>query len=314
MEIRNDERSDTVLATRPYGSLESFLSNAKRTLHSAIISQQRVTIVLGDDSADLDSIVSSLLYAYFKSSSNINTPLTNTSVNRHLPTYQYPPLYIPVINSRVRDLKDRPGVLKILESSHAALKLDWLITLDDLEVEPPLGLNPDNTSSLSPQNTRIMLTGNNKITGGLSPAFNDCIIGFMDNTHDEQISPAPNITNPRISTKAATCTSLIVNRYKMVWYRLSWGGRDLENDNDDNDDEPDESLTLDESSSRHIWDHQMAELAASVVLLATNNLMNKEVTTKADIDAFSHLEEKICNLETRWHRDNFFKELTGMSG
>lgn len=293
-----------MLASRPYGSLKSFLRNAKSTLQSAIISQQRVTIVLGNDAADLDSITSSTLFAYLKSSSSSETPLTNTSVNRHLPTYQYPPLYIPVVNSTATRLRERQEITKVL--GHENLKLEDLITLDDLETEPPAGLNPDNTSKLSPQYTRIILTGQSTLAGQLSPAFDACVVGHIDNTHDESIPSSPKINEPRISAKAACCTSLIVNRYQMLWNRLSWASNENQPPNSDGYAPP----THDDSTMQTAWDRQIAELAAASILLATDNLEDREVTTEADITAFNYLEDKLLNLESIWNRNEFFKSIT----
>ncbi|KAA6413489.1 MAG: hypothetical protein FRX48_03235 [Lasallia pustulata] len=51
----------------PRDSLRAFLAHAKSALATAIEQSEKVTLVIGNESADLDSLTSSLLYAYIRS-------------------------------------------------------------------------------------------------------------------------------------------------------------------------------------------------------------------------------------------------------
>jgi hypothetical protein len=51
----------TLIMTVPRNSLRGFLAQARSALRSAIESSQKVTIVIGNESADLDSMTCSIL-------------------------------------------------------------------------------------------------------------------------------------------------------------------------------------------------------------------------------------------------------------
>jgi len=75
-------------------SIATFLSQAKRQLQQASKNESITSFVVGNESADLDSITSALVYSYIKSS-HPEARRTNT-------------LTIPVTNIPARDLALRP--------------------------------------------------------------------------------------------------------------------------------------------------------------------------------------------------------------
>lgn len=291
------------MTTTLQGSLASFMSNARNTLQSAIINQQQVTIVLSSDSADLDSIASTIVLAYIRSSAPSNTPLTNQSVNRHQPTYQYPPLYIPVINALLRDIRDRPDILVMLQ--HANLQLEHLITLDDLETEPPAGLNPDNTSRLQPRLTRLILMSRIKLVGRLSQEYTDCVVGYIINNDDTADVSKPTGSDPRIAIEAGGCSSLVINHYQNSWNELSTSGSTSAVGSAQDD----AAIGFDDTRMRQTWDAQVAKLALAGVLTNTKNLMDQGQTTKQDVMACEYLEAKISLSDVSWNRNTFFESL-----
>lgn len=279
------------------------MSNARSNLHSAIINQQRVTIVLTSDSADLDSIAAAILFAYIRSSATSNTPLTNASVNRHQPTYQYPPLYIPVINAASQEIRDRPDLISVLQ--HANLRPEHLISLDDLEVEPPAGLNPDNTSKLRPQLTQLILTSHTKLTGRLSPEHDSCVVGYISNNNGQTNAPKFNSSEPQIATKAGSSTSLVINHYRASWNELSMsGGSSAVGSAQD-----DAAVGFDDTRMRQKWDAQVAKLALAGILMNTKNLTGQTRTTEQDLMACEYLDAKIALSDVAWDRNKFFESV-----
>ncbi|EOD51050.1 putative exopolyphosphatase protein [Neofusicoccum parvum UCRNP2] len=127
----------------PRNSLRSFLVHAKSALRTAIARRERVTLVIGNESADLDSLTCSLLYAYIRS--------------QRPPQNAFSPLYIPVVNIPAADLQLRPEFLALLP--HANLQPQHLITLDDL---PPLDTIG---RTLQRENTKWILVDHNALQG-----------------------------------------------------------------------------------------------------------------------------------------------------
>ncbi|KAM7195343.1 hypothetical protein V8F20_007562 [Naviculisporaceae sp. PSN 640] len=179
-------------ATRP--SLKAFLATAKKALASPPPAQTTtpLTFVLGNESADLDSLCSAVLLAYFRS--------------------QIPPhtLHIPLSNLPRADLALRPELTAVLRP--AGLSNDDLLTLSDL---PSAGV-------LQPSNTRWLLVDHNAPTGDLASQLmpaKDSLIGCIDHHADE--GKIPPDASPRVIEKSGSCMSLVVNHYKSTWQNLS---------------------------------------------------------------------------------------------
>ncbi|KAL2140174.1 hypothetical protein VTI28DRAFT_4190 [Corynascus sepedonium] len=173
-------------------SLKGFLATAKKAL--LLPPTQRpnpLTFVVGNESADLDSLCCTLLFAYFRT---------------HTPPHT---LHIPLSNLPRADLALRPELNAVL--SPAGLKPDDLITLTDL---PREGLNPEDTHWL--------LVDHNALTGDLAKSFSNRIIGCIDHHEDENVIPhtlPPG--QPRIITKCGSCMSLILDYCKPTWDSIS---------------------------------------------------------------------------------------------
>jgi exopolyphosphatase len=169
--------------------VKTFLSQAKRQLQQASKTDATTAFVVGNESADLDSIASALVYGYIQSShpearrSNIVT--------------------VPLTNIPARDLALRPELTTLL--SHANLLPSDLITLDDL---PP---------DLPANKTSWTLVDHNALTGTLASTFTNSnsnsngtssiLTGCIDHHDDESFIPAT--ASPRLITKAGSCASLV---------------------------------------------------------------------------------------------------------
>ncbi|KAL8846061.1 MAG: hypothetical protein Q9221_008823 [Calogaya cf. arnoldii] len=265
----------------PHNSLRAFLTHAKKSLSTAIQSSQRVTIVAGNESADLDSLTSSVLYSYIRS---LNPP-----------SGAFTPLYVPLLNIPAADIGLRPefGAVFI----HANIEASHLVTLDDLL--------EGNETALKPENTKFILVDHNRIQGELGKMFAARVQGVVDHHEDERKIGSETSPEPRVIEKCGSCTSLVVRTLKPSW-ESSAGGSSLvsgaahaQGDSAEND-----------ASVTRSWDAQVAKMALASILVDTANLTAEGKVEKADVDAVRYLEAKI-NLSpkdaTQWDRTKFYE-------
>jgi len=145
---------------------------------------------------DLDSLCSSLIYAYL-------TTATKKQPNNPL---------IPLANLPRADLALRTEAAAVL--SHASLKTSDLLTLDDLP------------SGLSPEGTRWLLVDHNALTGPLQK-YSERVVGCIDHHADEGTVPRDS-DEPRIIERAGSCMSLVVNYCRQGWDALPRSGEEEE--------------------------------------------------------------------------------------
>ncbi|KAK0637071.1 hypothetical protein B0T17DRAFT_504450 [Bombardia bombarda] len=171
-------------------SLKTFLSTAKAALSAPPAQRPNpLTFVVGNESADLDSLCSALLLAYFRSQTPPHT------------------LHIPLSNLARADLALRPELNAVLRP--AGLKPDDLLTLSDLPKGDGLALRPENT--------RWLLVDHNALTGPLADQlFSSAVVGCVDH-HDDEGKVPPRSGNgepPRTIEKSGSCMSLVVDHCK----------------------------------------------------------------------------------------------------
>ncbi|KAL2164818.1 hypothetical protein VTH06DRAFT_114 [Thermothelomyces fergusii] len=173
-------------------SLKGFLATAKKALVAPLTQRPNpLTFVVGNESADLDSICSALLLAYFRT---------------HTPPHA---LHIPVSNLPRADLALRPELNAAL--GPAGLNPDDLITLTDLPRD-----------GLKPEDTRWLLVDHNALTGELAKSFSSRVVGCIDHHEDEGVIPhdlPPD--QPRIIEKCGSSMSLVLEHCKSTWDALS---------------------------------------------------------------------------------------------
>ncbi|KAM0810586.1 hypothetical protein AB5N19_10935 [Seiridium cardinale] len=173
----------------PRVSLSAFLANAKSALANSASKKQTLTFVVGNESADLDSLCSALLLAYLR-------------------TYTPPhTLHIPLCHLPRDDLTLRPEFTEVLK--RAATSPDDVITLDELSEAA--------SSSGFKDNSQWLLVDHNSLTGKLEP-YKDSIVGCIDHHADE--GHVPQNSSVRVIDKSGSCASLVVNQCKQAWEEL----------------------------------------------------------------------------------------------
>ncbi|EQB54324.1 exopolyphosphatase [Colletotrichum gloeosporioides Cg-14] len=167
-------------------SLRAFLASARSALVAPAAQRKSpLTLVVGNESADLDSLCSAVIYAYLRTT---NPPHT---------------LHIPISNLPRDDLKLRPEMTAAF--AHADLKPADLLTLDDI---PP---------SLPADDTRWVLVDHNALTGALSKRFASRVVGCVDHHADEGVIPTETGEEPRVVEKCGSCASLVVEYCRQAW-------------------------------------------------------------------------------------------------
>jgi exopolyphosphatase len=275
---RKQTRTKTKPSTMSRFSIATFLSQAKRQLQQASKNEATTSFVVGNESADLDSITSALVYSYIKSS-HPDARRTNT-------------LTIPVTNIPASDLALRPELTTLL--SHANLKPSDLITLDDL---PPL----------SPSKTSWTLVDHNALTGQLASTYSASatIAACIDHHDDESFVPAT--ATPRIITKTGSCCSLITTHLHEPWVQLALFSSSIGAANGQQS-----YLVIDDTAYTSTWDAQVALLALGAILIDTQNLTSTHKVTKHDSQAVKLLEAFVNmspRLSPKYDREAFYAKL-----
>jgi len=234
--------------------------------------------------ADLDSLTSSILYAYIRSMAPPRNAFTH--------------LYIPVTNTARSGIQLRPEFLALLP--HASIEPQHLITLDDL---------PDMStiqSSLPPENTKWILVDHNALQGRLGQTYSERVGGVIDHHEDEKKVPSETGSEPRVIKKAGSCTSLVTEYCQAPWDSLAVSSMSSDAANAHGDD------LSDDGAVAKLWDAQVAQLGLASILIDTANLQSKDKTTEQDIRAVEYLEAKIMNhpqLSAKYTRNKFFDEI-----
>ncbi|KPM35445.1 hypothetical protein AK830_g11116 [Neonectria ditissima] len=167
-------------------TLQAFLATARKALGTPAAQRTApLTFVVGNESADLDSLSCAVVYAYIRTNS--------------------PPhaLHIPLSNLPRADLGLRTEMTAVLKS--AGLSPADLLTLSDL---------PD----LHPDDTRWMLVDHNCLTGALKK-FAGRVVGCIDHHSDE--GAVAQSVSPRVVEPCGSCMSLVVHETKDAWDALS---------------------------------------------------------------------------------------------
>ncbi|KAF1936351.1 DHH phosphoesterase [Clathrospora elynae] len=269
----------------PRTSLRGFLTHAKDALRAAIDSSQKITLVIGNESADLDSMSCSILYAYIRSMSP--------------PKNAFSSIYVPITNLPAADIQLRPEYIAVFK--HANIESKHLITLDDL---PALS---DIESELDPTNTKWILVDHNALQGQLGKIYSKRVTGVIDHHDDEGKVPKDTGDEPRIIEQSGSCTSLIANYLRSSWdvlseSAISSGAVHAQGD----------SLSDNEAVVKR-WDAEVAQLGLASIIIDTARFHDKNKTTEHDRKAVEYLEAKIMlcpQLAADFDRESFYKEIT----
>ncbi|CAH0055305.1 unnamed protein product [Clonostachys solani] len=174
-------------------TLRAFLAAARAALAAPPAERTLpLTFVVGNESADLDSLCSAVVYAYLRTNGKQQS------------------LHIPLSNLPRADLALRTEMTAVLKD--ADLTPSDLLTLSEL---------PD----LKPEDTRWLLIDHNSLTGPLRK-FESQVIGCIDHHVDE--GTIPRDRSPRIIEPCGSCMSLVIEESKKLWEAVAAGSHHSE--------------------------------------------------------------------------------------
>ncbi|KAI0132662.1 hypothetical protein BJ170DRAFT_730730 [Xylariales sp. AK1849] len=180
-------------------SLRAFLATARSALTDPPSNkQQLLTFVVGNESADLDSLCSALLLAYLR-------------------TYTPPhDLHIPLCHIPRENLTLRPEFTAVLK--HASVTPDDVITLSELY----------NSNTPKAEDTQWLLVDHNSMSGKLGQLYSSRVAGCIDHHDDEE--RVPKESKVRVIEMSGSCMSLVVTHCRQAWDELSSSSDDAEAD------------------------------------------------------------------------------------
>lgn len=303
--------------------------------------------VLGNPSADLDSIISAILYSYLASSSATArtrqyVPLINLpDVRSGKELWRLRPEFATALRLATSSAADSKGT-NHAQSAEDALSEKTILTVADFreqfyakrkaerqekdaasDTAPARGGTIDvlmvdwNALPLTPDN------GNNEhgVRSGSYENIPMSILGSIDHHQDESfIPPRPDdrlhLYEPRcIQTGVGSCTSLVVRelRSRGIWIDAPQQA-EVESSERADMNHAKKSTNVD---SRLIEDReaQAAKLALAAILADTANMTAESKVSDADRAAVSFLERKVVGAATsndahdEWDRQSFYEEI-----
>ena len=235
---------------------------------------------------DLDSLTSSILYAYFRSISPPKNAFTS--------------LYIPLLNLPASEIRLRPEFTVLFR--HANISESSIVTRDDLPKASRI------TDCLPAQNTRWILVDHNQLTGDLGTFYGSRVHGVIDHHKEENSVPRDTEPEPRLIEKSGSCTSLIIRHFRSTWDTISDSSLSSGAGHAQSSD-----CCTDDMAIARGWDAQIAKFALASILEDTANLTSTSNTVEVDREMVAYLESKI-NLSPKdsrlWDRDQFHNEIT----
>lgn len=171
-----------------------------------------------------------------------------------------------------------------------------MVTLDDLPED------------LDAERTEWLLVDHNALQGRLGGLYAHRVTGCIDHHVDEHKVPGGNEEQPRIITKAGSCTSLVVNHFQETWDKLSHSS----SASNTAQGQGDAVVGSDDEAVRRTWDAQVAKLALASILIDTHDLTSEDKVTEHDTRAVKYLESKIYlapGQAGRFDRGTFFEQL-----
>ena len=284
--------------------LASFLLTARSALLRSATPPVTFTVVLGNQSADLDSFICAVVYSYFYTQlsrrnghGRLFVPLLNLPTTQSCELWRLRPEFATALRSAERrtainqqnrsDDRHRDEDKKTLEQ---------LVTIADIRAsaQAPLHLlftdGPSSTSGPSEDKTQFVLVDHNALsiptlsTDSLTKQIE--ITGCIDHHIDEDFVPRD--ASPRIVwTGIGSCMSLVVEhlRHSQLWQSDNDGDSDVE----------------------------VAKLALAPILIDTANLTAKDKVSDTDREAVAFLESRIASqlasaesTSLTWDRESFY--------
>lgn len=309
--------------------LLQFLSEAQRyALEGTTLPgrpEEPPVIVMGNSAADLDSFVSSVVYASLASNISLGgrsyIPILNVPATRSKDLWRLRPefgtaLRLSLLNfsksSSNGDARDSEATEKDLKESEKKV-LGSVVTIADIvdsktsplrtafqERADTSGEGVLNSASVtatsgtapSPNPFDIVLVDHNVLSDSFAERLN--VVGCIDHHIDE--SKAPEDIDPRIiETECGSCASLVID-YFLKKHEI------LRNTSQYYPDYKTKGLI-----------YELAKLAISAIVIDTANLTSKSKTRDYDIHAVNTLTRVIENSLQKqaepWNRDTFYKQI-----
>ncbi|KAK9326192.1 hypothetical protein V1517DRAFT_267994 [Lipomyces orientalis] len=178
-------------------SIQQFLASASAAVRSGLKSTaSKILLVTGNESADLDSFTSSLIFAY----------LTEAHADcSHDKSISYDNI-IPLFNIPREEVSLRPELHYLLArlkipASDIICKDEFLSSIDTSKTD----------------NVDVVLVDHNRLLSDLGDLFGSNVVALLDHHADEGSYPS---AKPRIIAPVGSCTSLVVN-YFADYFRIS---------------------------------------------------------------------------------------------
>ncbi|GBB83308.1 hypothetical protein RclHR1_10030003 [Rhizophagus clarus] len=176
-------------------------------VNEAIATQQqkKIYFVLGNESADLDSIISSIAYAYLSQQLISSDELKSSATS-------FSSIYLPIIQIPKSDFSLRPECSYVFsESKFSESDISQLLFLDDIL--------PHLDKLSSNYDVNLILVDHNKLISPWSEKFNDKIDTILDHHQDEGLYL--NIKSRQIES-VGSATSLVVLHFKDDWVKKTF--------------------------------------------------------------------------------------------
>ncbi|KAI5304857.1 Exopolyphosphatase [Ascosphaera pollenicola] len=266
------------------------------------------TFVVGNTSADLDSIVSSIIYSYFATNSArqyipvVNLPDVSSGVDLR----RLRPELMVALKLALATARGMPGDND--EKAEASLLKEGLLTTRDLRVLL------EQAAAKGKQHLDVMMVDWNALPHlpnghgipGLSDVLKDdldlSVVGCIDHHFDEGFVPPaqPSSADPRrIQTPVGSCVSLVINeiRSRGLWH-----------------DDTVNRVEHPEHPDAVVNETQAAKLALSAILIDTINMTEENKVSETDIEEVVFLEDKIrygVNIASgfSWDREQFYSSV-----
>lgn len=181
------------------GSIPEYLQRVKADLPS-LLEKGKITFVTGNQSADLDSMCSAILYAYLSTVSDAHQDSRSSKSN-----------YVPLLHIPREDIEIRPEFTHLFK--RVDIDADSLVTLSDLPSFDHI------KEKLPSERTHWVLVDHNKLEGSLGEIYAERVTGAIDHHVDEHAVPAD--AEPRRIEVCGSCSSLVIDHMRDVWSKAT---------------------------------------------------------------------------------------------
>ncbi|KAL3465456.1 hypothetical protein BJX64DRAFT_54634 [Aspergillus heterothallicus] len=280
--------------TPPDHTLLQFLRKAlqvhQRFIAGGLSRAESPIYVIGNPSADLDSIISALVYSYF----------ANDRVPRDVPRPHVPVINLDNVPSGPELWRLRPEFVKALQLSgvnagerrdEGSLLKDHFLTVADFsaqlkqvavksQIQAESVLVDWNALPIRSSETR---SGKGSLPGLQGVHFT--VLGCIDHHADEAFLSLIPDKHPHIVESAGSCTSLVIKALERM------------------------GLWQTETESVSSSEEQISKLAMAPILIDTTNLTNKDKVTNFDCSAHDFLQPKATSTNSSWDSSRFYAEI-----